>query len=77
MSNRYVLEVIRFITEKDGENGWLQKGGKYEHLGYMKAKFKKKNHACSYYDRNNPHMRKLNVHNTWKSDWDSNVTDLQ
>ena len=77
MSNRYVLEVIRFITEKDGENGWLQKGGKYEHLGYMKAKFKTKNDACSYYDRHNPHMRKLNVHNTWKSDWDSNVTDLQ
>ena len=28
MSNRYVLEVIRFITEKDGENGWLQTKGR-------------------------------------------------
>jgi predicted nucleotidyltransferase len=73
LNNIYVLEVIRFITEKDGENGWLQNGGKYEHLGYMKAKFKTKNDACSYYDRHNPHMRSLNAHNTWESDWDPNT----
>jgi len=57
----YVLEVIRVTT---GRNE------KYEHIGYMKAKFKTKKDACSYYDRHNPHMRKLNAHNTYESDWD-------
>lgn len=49
MSKFYVLEVIRFITEKDGENGWLKKGSKLEHVGYMKVKFRTKKDACSYY----------------------------
>ena len=66
----YVLEVVRFITEMDGENGWLNKGGKYEHVGYMNAHFKTKKDACSYYDKHNPHMRNLNAHNTYQSDWD-------
>jgi hypothetical protein len=66
----YVLEVCRFICERDGENGWLNKGGKYEHVGYMNALFKSKKDACSYYDRHNPHMRGLNAHNTYQSDWD-------
>jgi hypothetical protein len=71
MSNGlYVLEVIKFIVERDGPDGWVNKGGKQEHIGYMKAKFKTKNDACSYYDRHNPHMRKLNIHNTYESDWD-------
>lgn len=71
MSNGlYVLEVIKFIVERDGPDGWVNKGGKQEHIGYMKAKFKTKNDACSYYDRHNPHMRKLNAHNTYESDWD-------
>ncbi len=69
----YVLEVIRFIREKDGENGWLSKGGKFEHIGYMKAKFKTKNDACTYYNRCNPHMRNLNEHGTFVSDWDPNT----
>ena len=69
----YVLEVVRFITEKDGIDGWLNKGGKQEHVGYMKAKFKTKNEACSYYNRYNPHMRSLNAHGTHISDWDPNT----
>ena len=24
----FVLEVLEFITEKDGDNGWLAQGGK-------------------------------------------------
>lgn len=72
-NNLYVLEVIRFNTVRDGENGWLNKGGKYEHVGYMKAKFRTKADACSYYDRHNPHMRKLNAHGTYQSDWDPNT----
>ena len=66
----YVLEVFRFIEEKNGNDGWINKGGKYEHIGYMKAKFKTKNDACTYYNRHNPHMRSLNAHNTYMSDYD-------
>ena len=54
----YVLEVCKF---GDDDN---------HHVGYMKAFFKSKYDACSYYDRHNPHMRKLNAHGTFKSDWD-------
>lgn len=69
----YVLEVVRFITNKDGPDGWLAKRGKYEHVGYMMAKFRTQNDACSYYDRHNSHMRALNAHGTLKSDWDPNT----
>jgi len=69
----YVLEVLQFITEKEGENGWLVQGGKIKHIGYMKGNFKIKKDAISYYDRNNPHMRSLNAHNTYRSDWDPNT----
>ena len=60
---KYVLEVLEFITEKEEDNGWLAQGGK----------FKTKKNAVSYYDRHNPHMRSLNAHNTYKSDWDPNT----
>ena len=70
MSKTYVLEVVEFITEKEGDNGWLNLGGKLKHIGYMKAKFKTKKDAVSYYDRHNPHMRSLNAHATYQRDWD-------
>jgi len=73
VKTRYVLEVLQFITEKNGENGWLAQGGEIKHIGYMKGKFKTKNNAVSYYDRHNPHMRSLNAHNTYCSDWDPNT----
>ena len=38
---KYVLEVLEFITEKDGNNGYLA-SGKIKHIGYMKGKFKTK-----------------------------------
>jgi hypothetical protein len=69
----YVLEVLEFITEKEGDNGWLAQGGKHKHIGYMKGHFKIKHDAVSYYDRHNPHMRSLNAHNTYESDWDPNT----
>jgi len=69
----YVLEVCEFIVERDGENGWLQLGGKHKHIGYMKARFKTKKDAVTYYDRHNPHMRSLNAHGTYQSDWDPNT----
>jgi len=70
---KYVLEVLQFITEKDGVNGCLAQGGKIKHIGYMKGKFKRRKDAISYYDRHNPHMRSLNAHNTYHSDWDPNT----
>lgn len=66
----YVLEVCEFITDEDGPDAWLAQGGKIKHIGYMKGHFKTKKDAVSYYDRHNPHMRSLNAHNTYKSDWD-------
>jgi len=58
--NSYVLEVVKF-NSKSG----------FEHLGYMNPKcFRTKNAACEYYNKHNPHMRKLNAHNTYESDWD-------
>ena len=70
MNKGYVLEVVKFITDKNGDDGWLANDGKEQHIGYMKAKFRTKKDACSYYDRNNPHMRSLNAHGTYRSDWD-------
>lgn len=69
----YVLQVVRFLTEEFGENGWRKKGGKREHIGFMKMKFETKDDCCSYYDSNNPHMRKLNAHGNYVSDWDPNT----
>lgn len=66
MDKTYVLEVIKNISDEE----WIKKGGKNEHIGYMQAIFKTKKDACSYYDRHNPHMRKLNAFNTYKSDYD-------
>lgn len=65
----YVLEVLEYVTEKQEDNA-LQQNGKIKHIGYMKAKFKTKKHAVSYYNRHNTHMRCLNAYNTYKSDWD-------
>ena len=70
----YVLEVLEFITEKEGDNGWLAQGGKIKHIGYMKGKFKTKKDAVSYYNRHNPHMRSLKCDdNNYRSDWDPNT----
>jgi hypothetical protein len=63
----YVLEVVRYITGKEGNET------KQEHVGYMKAKFRTKKDAGSYYDRHNPHMRSLNTLGTYESDWDPNT----
>ena len=38
--------------------------------------FKTKQRAADYYDQYNPHMRPLNAHHTWRSDWDP-TTDLR
>ena len=72
--DKYVLEVLQFIDEREGDNGWLAQGGKIKHIEYMKGKFKTKTNAVSYYDRHNPHMRSLNGDdNNYRSDWDPNT----
>ena len=73
---KYVLEVLEFIPEKEGDNGWLAQNGKIKHIGYMKGKFKTKKDAVSYYDKHNKHMRSLNAHNNYMSDWDKNKITL-
>jgi len=57
----YVLEVVEFMPN----NNYKRK-----HIGYMNKKFKTKKDAVTYYDTNNPHMRSLNAHNDYRSDWD-------
>lgn len=61
----FVLEVVRFVLEVEGQEAAL-----FEHVGYMRAAFKRRKDAASYYGRHNPHMRALDAHGTWTSDWD-------
>ncbi len=44
--------------------------GRCEHIGYMNKIFKTKKEACDYYNKFNPHMRSLNAHGKYCSDWD-------
>lgn len=62
----WCLEILRFVHDVD-QGGT---GNKLTHVGYMDAHFKTRNDAASYYNRHNPHMRPLNAHGTWISDWD-------
>ena len=68
---QYILEVQRF--DHDGHIIHPEWNGKSEHIGYMNYIFKTKQEACDYYDIHNPHMRSLNAHKTWSSDWDPNT----
>lgn len=60
---RWVLEVLQYGYAEDGLPS-------IKHVGYMKKRFKTRKAAVSYYDRHNPHMRSLNAHNSYRSDWD-------
>ena len=61
----YVLEVVRF-----NEEGWLVRGTKHEHIGYMNIYFETKQDAYDYYNKHNKHMRHINLYGTYCSDWD-------
>ena len=67
----YILEVQKYYVT--GHHDFPQYNGKSEHVGYMNKIFKTKKEASDYYDKFNPHMRKLNVLETWCSDWDPNT----
>jgi hypothetical protein len=58
-----MLEVQKYCNDNSLING------KFEHIGYMNKIFKTKKNACEYYDKFNPHMRSLDAHNNWISDW--------
>jgi hypothetical protein len=64
----YILEVQKFNI--DGDTAYPEWNGKSEHIGYINKIFKTQQDACDYYDKFNPHMRSLNAHNNWRSDWD-------
>lgn len=64
----YVLEVQLYHHHDSRMDGKLN--GMKEHVGYMNKIFKTKQEAVKYYDLHNQHMRSLNAHNTWVSDWD-------
>ena len=68
----YVLEVLEYSIHMVDKDEW---SCGIKHLGYMKKRFKNKKDAVAYYDKHNPHMRSLNAHNTYESDWDP-VTKL-
>ena len=67
----YILEVQRFY--ENIHNLYPEWNGKSEHIGYMNKIFKTKKEASDYYDKYNSHMRSLNAHNNWCSDWDPNT----
>jgi hypothetical protein len=67
----FILEVQRFNPNGHKDHpGW---NGKSEHVGYMNKVFKTKEEAAEYYDNHNHHMRRLNAHGSWCSDWDPNT----
>lgn len=72
MPRSYILEVQRFNSDAEAEQvkEW---NGKSEHIGYINKLFKTKQAASDYYDNFNPHMRSLNAHKKWCSDWDPNT----
>ena len=65
-STTYTLEVLEFQPPEDASDFT----SRYKHVGFMDARFRTKKDAVSYYDRHNSHVRSLNAHNTWVSDWD-------
>jgi hypothetical protein len=60
----WVLEVC--LEEHDPDDGLPSR----RHLGYMKKIFRTRKEACEYYNTHNPHLRSINAHGTYKSDWD-------
>ena len=64
----YVLEAQQFFNIPP-----VGCNSKFVHVGYMDKIFKTKRSASDYYDQHNPHMRPLNAHKTWQSDWDTNT----
>lgn len=56
--HKYFLEVQKFIRPD------------FIHVGYMNRLFNCKKDVVFYYKKYNPHLRCLNAHDTYTSDWD-------
>ena len=61
-----MLEVQRYEAPKAPYTA----NGCFIHVGYLNKWFRTRRAAAQYYDQHNVHMRKLNAHNKWASDWD-------
>ena len=48
----YVFEVVQYMPKNNEDTP-------FRHVGYMTQKFKTKQGACDYYNKNNPGLRKL------------------
>ena len=65
----WVLEVVKLKEIEEGQYGTYHFNMNtpfntpppplYEHIGYMKAIFRRKKDACMYYREHNPHMREI------------------
>ena len=64
----WILEAQRFNNRGADSVGGKSTG--WLHFGYMNIAFPTKRRAAEYYDMHNSHMRGLNAHNTWRSDYD-------
>ena len=64
----WILEAQRFNNRGADSVGGKSTG--WLHVGYMNIAFPTKRRAAEYYDMHNSHMRGLNAHNTWRSDYD-------
>lgn len=71
----YMLEIQQYDRHshhvyRSAINDRFSYISQFKHIGYVSAVFKSKDEACKYYNENNKHMRNLNAHNTYVSDWD-------
>lgn len=68
-----VLEVWRFERPeriKDATDEQVDGRGFDRLVGIMNKYFRTQDDAATYYNLHNPHMRALNAHGTYVSDWD-------
>lgn len=67
MKAGFHLEVVEYISDTQEAK---RLGGRYKHVGYMNKVFKTRKAAINYYDKHNPHLRSINAHDDFQSDWD-------
>ena len=73
MSGPAVLEVWRFERPEriqDATDEQVDGRGFDRFVGIMNKYFRTQDDAAAYYNLHNPHMRALNAHGTYVSDWD-------
>ena len=66
----FIIEVLMQVERTDP---MIARHLGCSHVGYMQKVFKRKCDAAKYYNHHNRHMRSLNAHGTYRSDWDANT----